>query len=229
MIGSVVIGSVIKTQIRAIAEFFLAFALGTFALGSFSLGTIAKRLTIALVAIALPLTLAGTLWMWGTHPASAALTDDRFDGNIFALYAGNGSLVPPKVTLADSFKKEKPAILFFYVDDSADCKMFSGTVSQLQAFYGKAADFIPVLVDALPPEGSNNSQEPAFYYRGLIPQTVIIDGSGKVVIDEVGQVPFETLDDRLREVFDLLPRTESVDLRRRTLNEVNIEVEQVQK
>ncbi|MEM9770160.1 MAG: thylakoid membrane photosystem I accumulation factor [Cyanobacteria bacterium P01_D01_bin.73] len=180
-----------------------------------------------LAAVAIALTLS--TWFGSVDPAIASLTDDRFDGNIFALYAGNGSLVPPRVTLADSLKREKPAILFFYVDDSADCKKFSGTVSQLQAFYGKAADFIPVIVDALPPEGSNDFTTPAFYYRGLIPQTVVIDGSGKVILDEVGQVPFETVDDRLREVFDLLPRSESVELRRRTLNEVNIEVEQVKK
>ncbi|MEM6502447.1 MAG: thylakoid membrane photosystem I accumulation factor [Cyanobacteria bacterium P01_C01_bin.89] len=184
---------------------------------------------MTVAAIALSLTLAVSLWISGTNPAIASLTDDRFDGNIFALYAGNGSLVPPKVKLADSLAREKPAILFFYVDDSADCKKFSGTVSQLQAFYGKAADFIPLLVDALPPEGSNDSTKAAFYYRGRIPQTVVIDGSGKVVLDEVGQVPFETVDDRLRDVFDLLPRTESVELRRRTLNEVNIEVEQVKR
>ena len=37
-----------------------------------------------------------------SSPAHASLNDDSFDGNIFALYAGNGSLVPPRVTLADS-------------------------------------------------------------------------------------------------------------------------------
>ena len=181
--------------------------------------------TLILTVVAIALTL--TTWLSSLQPAQAALTDDRFDGNIFALYAGNGSLVPARVTLADSLAKEKPALLFFFVDDSADCKQFSGTVSRLQAFYGKAASLIPVLVDALPPEGSNDPTEPAFYYRGFVPQTVVIDGSGKVVLDEVGQVPFETVDDRLREVFDLLPRTESVELRRRILNEVNVEVEEV--
>lgn len=39
-------------------------------------------------------------------PAMAGLTDDRYDGDIFALYAGNGSLVPPKITLADSLKQK---------------------------------------------------------------------------------------------------------------------------
>ena len=30
-------------------------------------------------------------------PAQAVLNDDRYDGNIYALYAGNGSLVPPPI------------------------------------------------------------------------------------------------------------------------------------
>ena len=33
---------------------------------------------------------------------AASLTSDSYDGNIYALYAGNGSLVPPATTLADS-------------------------------------------------------------------------------------------------------------------------------
>ena len=72
----------------------------------------------------------------GPANAWAGLTDDNYDGNIFALYAGNGSLVPPKVSLAQSMKYEKPALLVFYVDDSADCKRYASVVSQLQAPYG---------------------------------------------------------------------------------------------
>jgi hypothetical protein len=53
---------------------------------------------------------------------------------------------------------------------------------------------------------------------------VIIDGEGKVRLDESGQVPFEKIDDTFREVFNLLPRTESVTLRRRSFNEYNSEL-----
>ncbi|NET54244.1 MAG: thioredoxin family protein, partial [Merismopedia sp. SIO2A8] len=41
-----------------------------------------------------------SMLLLGTPPALAGLDDDRFDGNIFALYGGNGSLVPPRITLA---------------------------------------------------------------------------------------------------------------------------------
>ena len=159
-----------------------------------------------------------------TQPAWANLNDDQFDGNIFALYGGNGSIVPAKVTLAESRKRSRPSLLVFFLDDSRDCKQFSITVSQLQQFYGRVADIIPVNVDAIFPETPKLPTEPATYYKGFVPQTVLIDQSGEVVFDEVGQVPFENIDDVFREVFDLLPRSESVELKRRTVNEINTEI-----
>ncbi|MEL7039295.1 MAG: thylakoid membrane photosystem I accumulation factor [Cyanobacteria bacterium J06592_8] len=164
----------------------------------------------------------------GMSPAWASIDDDRFDGNIFALYGGNGSLVPARVPLAESLKRSKPALLVFFLDDSRDCKQFATTVSRLQEFYGRAADLIPVNVDAMIPISSDDPSEPAYYYRGFVPQTVIIDQSGEVVLDEAGLVAFETVDDGLREVFDLLPRSESVELRRKPVNEINTELVETQ-
>ncbi|MGD2180631.1 thylakoid membrane photosystem I accumulation factor [Lusitaniella coriacea] len=163
-------------------------------------------------------------FFWATPPASAGLNDDRFDGNIYVIYAGNGSLVPSKSTLADSLKRERPAILVFYADDSRDSKQYALIVSRFQEFYGRAATIIPVAIDSIALDTEYPPTEPARYYKGLIPQTVVIDQKGKVVFDEVGQVPFEQVDDVLREVFDLLPRSESVELKRRSFNEFNAEL-----
>jgi len=164
------------------------------------------------------------LLLIATPTALASLNDDRFDGNIFALYAGNGSIVPAKVTLQDSLKSSKATLLVFFLDDSKDCKKFSTVVSQLQEFYGRAADFIPVNVDTIINPMTNDSTKPAYYYQGFVPQTVLIDQEGKVVLNEKGQVAFEKVDDVFREVFDLLPRSESVELKRRILNEINVEL-----
>ncbi len=164
------------------------------------------------------------LLLIATPTALASLNDDRFDGNIFALYAGNGSLVPAKVTLKESLKNSRPALLVFFLDDSKDCKQFSTVVSQLQEFYGRAADFIPVNVDAMTNFVTDDSTKPAYYYEGFVPQTVLIDQEGKVVLNEKGQVAFEKVDDTFREVFDLLPRSESIELKRRILNEINVEL-----
>lgn len=166
------------------------------------------------------------LCLIGIPPALAGLNDDRFDGNIFTLYAGNGSLVPPRVPLAESLKRGKPALLVFYLDDSSDCKQYSPTVSQLQAFYGRAADFVPTSVDAIPQKSSYSITEPGYYYDDLVPQTVLLNQSGQVVLNARGKIPFEQLDDVFREVFDLLPRSESVELRRRPINEFNTELVQ---
>ncbi len=176
------------------------------------------RVLCSLIAILMGLLLVAT------PPAWAGLNDDKYDGNIFALYAGNGSLVPPRVTLADSFKREKPALLVFYVDDSSDCKQYASVVSQLQAPYGRAADFMPIDIDSLPLKSQYKPTEPGYYYEGLVPQTVLIDQKGQVVLNQTGQIPYERVDDVFREVFNLLPRSESVELKRRTFNELNTEL-----
>ncbi|MEL6814822.1 MAG: thylakoid membrane photosystem I accumulation factor [Cyanobacteria bacterium J06598_3] len=165
------------------------------------------------------------LWVsLGSAPALAELNDDNYDGNIFALYAGNGSIVPPRFNLAQSFKQDKPTLLFFYVDDSRDSKRFSSVVSQLQAPYGREANFVAIAADSVPVKDTYETNEAGYYFKGAVPQTVLFDRDNTLIFNEVGQVPYETIDDKLREVFDLLPRTESVELKRRPINEVNTEL-----
>lgn len=164
------------------------------------------------------------LWGGGPSAAWAGLNDDNFDGNIFALYAGNGSLVPPKVNLAQSLQYGRPAIVVIYVDDSSDCKIFSSVISQLQAPYGRVANFIPVMADSIPVKDRYEPNEPGYYFQNAVPQTLVFDAEGELVFNETGVVSYEAIDDVMREVFDLLPRTESAELRRRPLNEVNTEL-----
>lgn len=159
-------------------------------------------------------------------PALAGIDDDKYDGNVFVLYAGNGSLVPAKTSLADSLKVKKPALLVYYVDDSSDCKKYATVISQLQAYYGKATSFIPVTVDSLALDKKYLNIEEGYYYGGTVPQTVVIDKTGKVRLNQAGQISFEQMDDTLRQVFDLLPRKESVELKRRSFNEFNSELTQ---
>ncbi|MGF1536564.1 MAG: thylakoid membrane photosystem I accumulation factor [Elainellaceae cyanobacterium] len=160
-----------------------------------------------------------------SSPAQAGLNDDRYDGSIFPLYAGNGSLIPPRVSLAQSLRRrDRPTVLGFYIDDSQDCKRYAATLTQIDAFYGRAADLIFISVDAIPPQETYEPTEAGYYYRGLVPQIVIFNQAGDVVLNEIGSVPFEQIDDTLREVFDLLPRPESVELRRRVVNELNAEL-----
>jgi thiol-disulfide isomerase/thioredoxin len=156
--------------------------------------------------------------------AYASVQDDRFDGNIFALYAGNGSLVPPRVTLAQSLQGERPTILTFYIEDSKDCKQFSPKISALQAFYGRVVDILPINIDSIPAQSTYGIDEPGYYYSGQVPQTILFNAAGDKVLDVVGNVEFEPFDDVLREMFNLLPRTESPSLKRRPFNEVNAEM-----
>jgi hypothetical protein len=158
------------------------------------------------------------------QPAWASLTDDRFDGEIFALYAGNGSIVPPKNTVADSVRQGKASVMVFYVDDSSDCKSFSLTISNLQGLYSRVANFIPIRVDSIPAKATYDPSEPGYYYKGYVPQTVIFDPKGEVRFNESGNVALERMDDVMRQIFDLLPRSESATLKRRQVNEISTEL-----
>ena len=179
------------------------------------------RFPLSLTKLVISLLILATSFSIWISPVSANINDDRYEGNIYILFGGNGSLVPPRMDLPTSLKREKPAILVFYIDDSSDCKQFSIEVTRLQEFYGRAASIIPVSVDSFIDKDQYTPEEPAYYYSGVVPETVILDQKGKVVYEGKGQVPYEEMDDVLREVFDLLPRSESLVLKRRSFNEFN--------
>lgn len=181
--------------------------------------TVCRLVTVLLVILS-------CLSLVQVSPALAGLHDDRFDGDIFALYAGNGSLVPPRVTLTEALKRGRPTLLVLYVDDSQDCKEYSLIVSQLQQYYNRAVEILPVRVDVLPQKTTYAPTEEGYYYKGFVPQTVVFDAKGKVLLNESGQIPFEQVDDVFRAVFDLLPRSESVELKRRQVNELTTELVQ---
>ena len=140
----------------------------------------------SLIAVGLSLLLLAS-------PSEAARDTDSYDGNIFALYAGNGSLVPPPTTLKDALENERTSVIVFYLDDSSNSKIFSPVVSELQRLWGRELDLLPLTTDAFQGEDSQDPSEPATYWHGTIPQVVVIDGSGKVLLDQDGQVPLEAI------------------------------------
>jgi hypothetical protein len=176
------------------------------------------------LGLTLMLTLVLTLGLGFSQTAWASIDDDRLDGNIFVVYAGNGSLVPPRLNLTESFARKLPVILVYYLDDNSDCKQYAFIVSRLQEFYGRAASIVPVSVDSILPKSSYKKNEPGYYYQGVIPQTVILDQKGKMIFNGKGQIKFEVMDDILRDLFNLLPRSQSVQLKQKTFNEFNSEL-----
>ncbi len=126
-------------------------------------------------------------------PAIASRETDSYDGNIYFLYGANGSLVPPSSTLSESLAKKRTSVIIYYLDDSASSKAFAPSVSALQLLWGPTIDLIPIATDELQNQDSNNPEDPSYYWSGVIPQVLVIDGEGKVQLDEEGQVNLETI------------------------------------
>ena len=71
------------------------------------------------------LILSFLLFLAAPPSAIADINTNSYDGNIFALYAGNGALVPPSTSLEEAVKLKKPILLAFYLDDNNSSKRFA--------------------------------------------------------------------------------------------------------
>jgi hypothetical protein len=160
----------------------------------------------------------------GGPVAQASLTNNNYDGNIYALYAGNGSLVPPRSTLAETLAAHRPAVVVYYLDDDAASKQFSPVVSELQRLWGNNIELIPLVTDPLQNRVVEGAGDPARYWHGEIPQVVVFDGTGQVLLDAAGQVGLDAINDAVSQATGI---TIPEEFRRSTtvsINELNAEV-----
>ena len=134
------------------------------------------------------------------YKANAYRDTNSYDGNIFPIYAGNGAIVPPKTTLKDSLNNKRVSVLFFYLDDSSDSKAMSPVISGLDLIWRENIDIIGLTTDELQNEEAlKEPNQPNFYWNGLIPQTIILDGNGEVKFDQNGMVDFGELNNIISE------------------------------
>ena len=155
------------------------------------------------------------------NPVSAARDTNSYDGNIYPIYAGNGSLVPPPSTLSESLKNERTSVLVFYLDDSSTSKQFAPVVSGIKLLWSSSVDLIPLSIDELDNDEQKTFKDPGYYWHGKIPQTVILDGKGNVLLDEEGQVSFDKLNDAITKATGL--KKPDFDLEVKSFNEYNSE------
>ena len=160
----------------------------------------------------------------GAAPAWAGLDDDRYDGNIFALYAGNGSLVPPRSTLAEARADGRVAVVIYYLDDSSVSKRFAPVVSELQRQWGNSIELIPLVTDPLQNRKAEGADDPATYWKGTIPQVVVFDRAGKVAFDASGAVGSDAINDAVSRATGIPLPAGANALTTESFNELNAEV-----
>ena len=154
------------------------------------------------------------------YKANASRDSDSYDRNIFPIYAGNGSIVPPQTTLQEALKNKRVAVLFFYLDDSSDSKALAPIISGLDLIWRNNIDIIALTTDELQDkEKSDIRNEPNYYWKGLIPQTVILNSDGEVKYDQNGIINIDELNKVIGEIkgIDIEDTTFSVE----SFNEYN--------
>ena len=133
-------------------------------------------------------------------PVNASRTTDSYDGNIFPIYAGNGSIVPPQTSLKESIENERISILFFYLDDSADSKAVVPIISGLDLIWRNNIDIIALTTDELQGKEFKNTKEEGYYWNGYIPQTVLIDDEGNIRYDKNGLIDIDEINKIIGEI-----------------------------
>ena len=134
------------------------------------------------------------LIFFSSYPANASRDTNSYDGNIFPIYAGNGAIVPPQTTLEESLKNRRVSVLFFYLDDSSDSKAMAPIISGLDLIWRNNIDLIALTTDEFQSDNSKtDSNQPNFYWNGLIPQTIIINSDGEVKYDQNGMINIDEL------------------------------------
>ena len=155
------------------------------------------------------------------NPVYSARDTNSYDGNIFPIYAGNGSLVPPQSTLLESLTNKRTSILVFYLDDSSTSKQFAPVVSGIKLLWSSSIDLIPISIDEIDNDEEKTLTEPGYYWHGKIPQLVILDGKGNILLDKEGQVSFDDINDAITLGTGL--KKPDFDLTVKSFNEYNSE------
>ena len=133
-------------------------------------------------------------------PVYGSRISDSYDGNIFPIYAGNGSLVPPQTSLKESIQNKRISILFFYLDDSADSKALAPVIAGLDLIWKNNIDIIPLTTDEFQNKVYTDPLEEGFYWNGYIPQTIILDETGSVKFDKTGQIDIDEVNKVISEI-----------------------------
>ena len=132
-------------------------------------------------------------FLFTSLPVKAIRETDSYDGNIFPIYAGNGSIVPAQTTLKEAFEKHRVSILFFYLDDSAASKALAPVISGLDLIWKDSLDIIALTTDEIQGKVTSDKREPAHYWNGRIPQTLVLDGEGNVQFDKNGTINIDEI------------------------------------
>ena len=179
-----------------------------------------KKLVFTLILFRIFISLLLLLFI-SVNPAYSARDTNSYDGNIYPIYAGNGSLVPPQSTLSESLKNERTSVLVFYLDDSSTSKEFAPVVSGIKLLWSSSIDLIPLSIDELDNNEEKTFKDPGYYWHGKIPQIVILDGKGNVLLDREGLVSFDDINNAITKGTGL--KKPDFDLTVKSFNEYNSE------
>ena len=87
---------------------------------------------------------------------------------------------------AHMHRQQRPVLLSFFLDDSAASKNFAPLLSDLQGRWGKVVEVIALPSDPYSVDPKAEAGDPSRYWRGTVPQLLVINSQGEVLYDVDG-------------------------------------------
>lgn len=116
---------------------------------------------------------------------------------------------------------QRVTLLVYYLDDSAVSKRFAGVVSELQRVWGNSIELMPVVTDPLQGRPDGGPTDPRHYWRGEIPQVVVLGADGQIVFEASGQVAIDAIHAALSRATGLPLPPSLLERRAVSFNELN--------
>ena len=91
----------------------------------------------------------------------------------------------------------------------------------MKLLWTSSIDLLPITIDEIQGNKSDDPFEPSYYWHGKIPQVVVINSEGEVLLDKEGQVPIEEINAAVSEATGLNPPDFSITIK--SFNEYNSE------
>ena len=123
--------------------------------------------------------------------------------------------------MEDSINKGRAAVVVYYLDDSAASKAYAPVVSGIKLLWSSAVDLLPLTTDELANQDKENPKSPSYYWQGVVPQVLVIDKSGTVILNKTGQVPIAEINEAISSATGLEPPSFSISIK--SFNEYNSE------
>ena len=112
-------------------------------------------------------------------------------------------------------------MLAFYLDDSAASKDFAPLLSDLDGRWGRVTEVIALPSDPYSVDSKAPLSDPSHFWRGTVPQLLVLSSEGKVLYDVDGRMDVGKIEQALSDATGIALPEGQAERSSTSFNEIN--------